>query len=380
MTGSSIQWKWYEDYDGGAWNALVAVLPGAHFLQSWEWGQVKRRYGWKPWFHLWERDGSVVAGTLILQRTLAFKGFVLPLSVIYLPKGPLMDWQDAPLCGRVLSDLALFTRQVGGIFVKIDPDIVLGTGIPGSGDAISKPLGETVQDDLRRRGWRYSQSQIQFRNTVLVDLTPEPEQMLARMKQKTRYNIRLAEKKGVRVRVGLEQDLEMLYRMYAETSLRDGFAIRSESYYRDVWTTFMRAGMAEPLIAEVDGAPAAAVVIFRFAGRAYYFYGMSGEQHREKMPNHLLQWQAMLRARENGCTIYDFWGAPEVFAECDSMWGVFRFKDGFGGTVVRTLGAWDLPARPTYYRLYCETLPRLLDVMRRRGIASIRKNVQENMG
>ena len=136
--------------------------------------------------------------------------------------------------------------------------------------------------------------------------------------------------------------------MYAETSVRDGFVIRDEGYYRTVWEIFMPKPISsqspisnsfrEPLIAEVDGEPVAAIFVFYFAGRAYYVYGMSRNAHREKMPTYLLQWEAMKRAKAKGCSVYDLWGAPDVFDESDSMWGVYRFKEGLGGKVVRTLG------------------------------------------
>ncbi len=163
----------------------------------------------------------------------------------------------------------------------------------------------------------------------------------------------------------------MLYKMYAETSVRDGFVIRDEDYYQTVWQAFMesQSPTCEPLIAEVDGEPVAAIFVFYFAGRAYYIYGMSREAHREKMPNYLLQWEAMRRAKAVGCSLYDLWGAPDEFNENNSMWGVFRFKEGLGGQVVRTLGAWDYTPRPFWYKLYSEVIPRVLDVMRSRGKA-----------
>ena len=124
---------------------------------------------------------------------------------------------------------------------------------------------------------------------------------------------------------------------------------------------------AVPLIAEVDGEPVAAVFVYRFSGRAYYIYGMSREVHREKMPNYLLQWEAMRYAKSMGCRQYDLWGAPDSFTEEDSMWGVYKFKEGLGGEVVRTLGAWDYAPHPLWYKLYSETMPRILNVMRNRG-------------
>ena len=137
----------------------------------------------------------------------------------------------------------------------------------------------------------------------------------------------------------------------------------------------MQVGMAEPLIAEVEGQPVAGVIVFRFAGRAWYLYGMSRELHREKMPNYLLQWEAMQRAKAAGCLSYDLWGAPDEFNEADPLWGVYRFKEGLGGQVVRTIGAWDLPVSPLLYRLYTRTLPRLLDVARRGGRTRTRQSV-----
>ena len=211
--------------------------------------------------------------------------------------------------------------------------------------------------------------------------------MLARMKQKTRYNVRLAEKKDVAVRVGTADDLSMLYKMYAETSARDGFVIRDEGYYQTVWRLFMSnvegqrsstvygQPSAVPLIAEVDNEPVAGIFLFMFAGRAYYVYGMSRDAHREKMPTYLLQWEAMKRAKAAGCAVYDLWGAPETFDESDSMWGVYRFKEGLGGRVVRALGAWDYAPNRLWYKMYSEIIPRVLDVMRTRGKMKTRQNL-----
>jgi len=253
----------------------------------------------------------------------------------------------------------------------------LGTGVPNSEDEVVDNNGQLVMQDLTRRGWGYASDQIQFKNTVVIDLEPTEEELLARMKPKTRYNVRLAEKKGVVLRVGAKGDLPMLYKMYAETSVRDGFVIRDEAYYKTVWELFMNSNepTCEPLIAEVDGEPVAAIFVFYFAGRAYYVYGMSRNAHREKMPTYLLQWEAMQRAKAKGCTAYDLWGAPEVFDESDSMWGVYRFKEGLGGKVVRTLGAYDFAPNPLWYKLYSEVIPRVLDVMRSRGKSKTKQSL-----
>ena len=170
--------------------------------------------------------------------------------------------------------------------------------------------------------------------------------------------------------------LDLLIKMYAETSIRDGFTIRNPDYYLSLWRDFINAGLAEPLLAEVDGEPVAGVIVFRFGDRAWYMYGMSREAHREKMPNYLLQWEAMVRAKQAGCNEYDLWGAPDDFVESDDLWGVYRFKAGLGAEVVRFIGAWDLPLNHLLYRAYTQLIPRVLDLMRRRGAEETRGVIQ----
>ena len=364
-------------YSNSNWNTLITQLPNAHFLQTREWAQVKEKYGWKAMPFVWHEEEKLVAAAMILKRALPIRGFSAKLSVFYIPKGPLMDWKDKSLRERVLGDLQRFAKKQGAIFLKLDPDVPLAVGIPGETDECVHPEGQATRQALSLRGWRYSADQIQFRNTVLVDLSASEEEILVRMKQKTRYNIRLSSRKGVVMRVGTQDDWSMLYKIYAETSVRDGFAIRNEDYYQTVWGIFQssKSPTCEALIAEVDGEAVAAIFVFYFAKRAYYVYGMSTTNHRNKMPTYLLQWEAMKRAKLRGCTVYDLWGAPEVFDESDDMWGVFRFKRGLGGEVVRTLGAWDYAPNPFWYKIYAEFVPRVLDVMRSRG----KKKTRESM-
>lgn len=354
-------------------------------MQTYEWGQVKAKYGWSPYYAVWMEDGKfqvasdaqtitnyqspITASALILKRT-ALRRF----SIFYAPKGPLMDWANESLRKRVLDDLQSFAKKQGAIFLKLDPDVVLGRGIPISVGEVTENSGQAVRSDLRRRGWVESSEQIQFKNTVIVDLSASEEDILMRMKQKTRYNVRLAEKKGVTVRPGDLEDLGMLYKMYAETSVRDGFVIRDENYYMTVWKTFMQNNSSFslqpssfPLIAEVDNEPVAALFLFTFAGRGYYVYGMSRDKHREKMPTYLLQWAAMKHAKAQGCLTYDLWGAPDVFNESDPLWGVYRFKEGLGGEIARTLGAYDFAPSRFWYSMYSDVMPRVLGFMRSRG-------------
>ncbi len=355
------------------WDDLIAALPGPHVLQTRGWAEVKAANGWKPFYCLWPAAGAgrVQAASLVLERMIS----PLRLKVLYVPRGPLLDWGDTKTRGMVLDDLQGLARIRRAIFVKIDPEVPVGLGISGDAEALPCLEGITFQSELSGRGWRFSLEQIQFRNTVWVDLRRTEEERLASLKQKWRYNLRLAQRKEVGVRIGTEDDLPGLYRMYAETSVRDGFVIRPEGYYLNVWRTFMRRDMATPLIAEVEGQAIAGLILFHFAGRAWYLYGMSSQLHREKMPNYQLQWQAMQVAANLGCKEYDLWGAPDEFNENDSMWGVFRFKEGMGGRVIRLIGAWDYPVLPWLYWAYTRFLPRVLDILRRRGQAQTKREV-----
>ena len=345
---------------------LPRLLAQPHFLQTVEWAQIKSEVGWTSELLTWEdENGKTVAAAQVLFRSVKLlKKFGPSLTIGYIPRGPLLDWSDTNTRNRVLRDLETLARKKKLIFLKIDPELEIGRGIPGSGAESANRVGEDFLKQLQSRGWKFSPDQIQFKNTVLLDLAGTEEDWLARMKQKTRYNLRLAQKSGVVVRKAAEQDLPTLYRMFAETAHRDGFIIRPEAYYLGVWKTFIQSGMAEGLIAEVDGTAVAGLVFTYFGGRAWYVYGMSTQLHREKMPNYLLQWEAMRSARQKGCDTYDLWGAPEVFDNSDPMFGVYRFKEGLGGEVVRTVGAWDFPVRPFIYFLYLKVIPRILAVTR----------------
>lgn len=339
------------------WNATLLKLPNPHVLQTWEWGAVKAQTGWQAIRYLWlDSDGQPAAAASFLVRRIPR----LPLGIVYVPKGPLLDWSQPALAAQVVADLEAAARRARAIFVKIDPDVDPRT-----------PSGASVTALLQQRGWRPSREQIQFRNTALLDLRPDEETLLAAMKPKWRYNIRLARRRGVQVRRGDLDDLPAFYQLYAETGQRDGFLVRPFSYYERTWRTFLRPASADApraflLLAEVEGELVAGLMLFCFGATAWFMYGASANRHRNRMPNHLLQWEAICLARRQGCTTYDLWGAPDVLDEFDPLWGVWRFKQGFGAVFTPHIGAWDYPVMPAFYHVYTVVMPQLLDLMRRR--------------
>lgn len=363
--------------DQKQWNEIITGLPVPHLLQSWEWGQVKSQFGWQPFYKVWEEAGQVTAAALVLERTVNLAGMAARLRMHYTPKGPLLaDWTDNHLRRRVLDDLLKFGRERSAFLLKVDADIPVGMGVPGAEDAEEGLPGVGWIEMFRQQGWQFSNEQVQFRNTMLLDVRPSEDDLLMAMKSKTRYNVRLAGRKGVTVRRGTEADFEMLNNMYAETAVRDGFAIRGPEYYRAVWQTFYQSGKLTPLIAEVEGDAVAGLMLFDYGGTAYYLHGMSRDQHRNLMPTYLLQWEAIRTAKEKGCDTYDMWGAPDIFDEDQSMWGVYRFKQGFNARELRTIGAWDKPLRPLVFGLYSQVWPRLMDLMRSRGQRKTRQTLE----
>jgi lipid II:glycine glycyltransferase (peptidoglycan interpeptide bridge formation enzyme) len=352
--------------DRATWNDTLRALPYAHVLQSWEWGEFKRvTTGWIPHRVAFRRGSEIVAMASIGVRRVG------PLAVLYAPKGPALAYDDTGLLMDVLDYLEKFARQtrLGAIWLKIDPDVIAATGVPsGTGDDAdtANPTGRAVMAALRERGWRFSADQVQFRNTMALDLTRPEDELLAAMSQSTRRKIRIALREGVTVRQGSADDLPLLYDLYRVTGARDGFLIRPPEYYQHEWRYLMEAGLAQPLIAEFEGAALGHVILFHFGRTCWYFYGASSDEQRDKMPNTLLQWEALRWAKARGYSVYDFWGAPDVFDESDRMWGVYNFKRGFHGTVRRHIGAWDYaPSRPLYYA-YTELMPRVMGWLRRR--------------
>ncbi len=282
-------------------------------------------------------------GLLALSRRVARL-----FTIAYVPFGPVFD----PLTGRgeYLRRIASALRPHlprGTVFLRFDLPWEKSGEAPGEGG-----------------GARKSRDDIQPPSTVIVDLSPPLEGILSGMKSKTRYNVRLAQRKGVEVYQGGMDDLPLLYEMYRATSSRDQFVIRPFSYYEDAWGSFLRAGLAQLLLARYEGEVLAGLVLFHFGDKAWYMYGASTDRHRQLMPNHLLQWEAMRWAKARGCASYDMWGAPEVLDEGDPMWGVFRFKEGFGGEFTSYLGSFDFPVSRPLYWLYTVAMPRLLDLMR----------------
>lgn len=328
------------------WDGEVRSLAAAHFLQSSAWAAFKGAYGWRARrYRIGDGDGPAAYACVLSRPLVAGR-----LSLGYVPRGPLLRREDARCLETALAGLETIARRERFLFLKADPAV-------WDGDAAG-----WAQEAFRRRGWRRG-DEVQFRNTVTVPLDGDDEAVLGRMKPKTRYNVRLAERRGVQIDAG-EDAVAELYSLYRDTAVRDGFIVRPRPYYEALWAGLARAGIGSVMLARHEGRLLAGLVAVAYGRRAWYLHGASSDEMRNLMPTYLLQWQAMRWARRRGCTEYDMWGAPETEDESDPMHGVLRFKLGFGGAFRQGVGAWDFSPMPALHRAYCEVVPRLLALRR----------------
>ncbi|MBV9278819.1 MAG: peptidoglycan bridge formation glycyltransferase FemA/FemB family protein [Chloroflexi bacterium] len=312
--------------DRESWNSFIAASPSGHILQSWEWGEIKERTGWEPVRLALTEGGTIRAAAQVLLRRLPY-GLG---RLAYVPKGPVLDYGDPALLRAMMEALAALARRWRIISLKIEPE-VLGPG--------------PVEGRLRELGL-VPAAPVQMRSTIWVDLAAPEEEILGRQKQKTRYNTRLAARKGVTVRPGTVDDLDAWYGMYRATAQRDGFSIHGRDYYRLVLQTLQPRGMANLLLAHHEGELLAGIIVFRFGAGAQYMYGASSDEKRNVMAPYLAQWEGMRWAKAQGATVYDLWGIPDRLEENEDLWGVYRHKRGYGGEIVRYIGAYDLVRSP----------------------------------
>lgn len=319
------------------WQEFIEGCATPHILQSQPWGELKSSFGWTP---NWIIAGGLGAQVLIQNLPLGFK-------IAYIPRGPVSasgpvlnhpDWPD------FLQELDDFCNDQRVVFLKLEPDLW---------------EEDLNQDYLPFPDFELSTHSIQPSRTLVVSLEETEEQILARMKSKTRYNIRLAGRKGVTVRE--ITSLDPFYDLLLGTSDRAAFGIHTREYYQKTFQLFHPSGACAIFLAEYEGIPLASIMVFRFRERSWYFYGASSNQHRELMPTYLVQWEAMRWAKGQGCKTYDLWGVPdedfdtleeEFTTRSDGLWGVYRFKRGFGGRLLRASGPWDRVYNLPLYALY----------------------------
>jgi peptidoglycan pentaglycine glycine transferase (the first glycine) len=333
------------------WDGWLLTSPGGgHVLQSYKWGEFKRRLSWRPIRLVLERDGEVVG----LGQFLAYNTAPVPGVLMYCTKGPWLPWDDEEAVRAFFEGVRAVAGREGAHTVKIEPEVL--------------EQQKDVKALLGEIGFHKSRYDLNQKTTLVVDLNLPEEDLLAKMKRKTRYNIRLAARKGVEVvEPDFDEAWETFYEWMKATSERkEDYVLRRPcDYLRSVMRAMHDAGQGHLFFAKHEGAPLAGMYVFTFGDKYWYMYGASSDEKRNFKPNYLLQWEVMRWARNRGLTHYDMVGVPkaEELNEGSSLWSVYKFKEGFGGEIVNSLGCFDLPVRraraaawyrfePVYYRLY----------------------------
>lgn len=339
------------DPDRERFNAFVASSPLADVLQSWEWGEVKRRSGWTPVRLLLEDAGRPVAACSMLVR----RPVRAAPPIAYAPRGPVLDYSDA---GALDALLGAVRANAGRAFALVcDPPIEAGSSAAGALDRAGL-----------RAVSRGGIGGVQPKAVMVLDLDRELDRIHEGFKQKWRYNVRLAERKGVTVRDGTRADLAAFYELLVETARRDGFLVRGRAYFETLFDTLAPAGMLKLFLADYGPGPLAGILLLCMGPRATYVYGASANRDRNVMPNHLLQWHAIRWAKEAGYGVYDFRGVSPLRdgrPVDESLAGLNRFKEGFGARYVEYAGRLDLPLRRGWYALWRAGAPAATALLKR---------------
>jgi lipid II:glycine glycyltransferase (peptidoglycan interpeptide bridge formation enzyme) len=343
-------------------NDFVASFSTGDLMQSYEWGEIKRKSGgWKPVRLIGEDDnGQVIASALMLFRSIPKTG----RTIAYVPRGPVIDTTDLSLLEEftaAMRDAALKRRA---ILVKIDPPVPVED--EESAKNIEKSGFMPIPDSTGFGG-------TQPKCVMQLDIVDDIEQVFENFKPKWRYNIRLAQKKGVAVNTNCtKDDLRRFHDLYKITASRDGFVGRGFSYFETLWDVLEPEGYAKLFLTCYGETTLSGALAFVIGDRAWYVYGASSNEHRNLMPNHLMQWEMIQWAKSLGCKWYDFRGvSPRRGAseEDDHLQGLNRFKEGFSARYVEYIGEYDLILSPVWYWLWVKVKPMALDILKRRARA-----------
>ncbi len=302
---------------------------GHSLLQNAEWGELKSGFGWSPSY---VRCGD--AGAMVLFRSLP-----AGLKIAYIPRGPVGRNFDG-----LWPEIHAHCRKRRAIFLRVEPDF-------WEDSPEAEDLGKSM------KGFIPAFATVQPPRTIVIPLDGCEDEWLARMNQKTRYNIRLSLKKDLTVEEST--DTAVFHRLMTQTGSRDAFGVHTEAYYRKCLGIFGEGKKGRIILVSYNGTPLSALMLFIEGNRGYYLYGASSNEERNRMPNYLAQWTAMKICKEAGCTEYDLWGIPDEDEETleaqfmdrhDGLWQVYRFKRGFGGEVRRAMGSFEYVYSPLLYR------------------------------
>lgn len=299
----------------------------SHPVQSWEWGEFR------------QKSGLEVIRLAVFEKNKIKLGFtlsvhplpILPFSIIYIPKCHLPNKE-------VVGALKKIGQEHKAIFIKIEPNVT---------------KTKLAEKELSKLGFRKSKDFF-APHTFQIDLRKSEEELLAAMKSKTRYNIKIADKHKIEIIENNSSEAFAHYlKLTEETTKRQHFYTHTPRYHQLMWEALNPPGIARLLLAKYKNRILTTWVLFVYNNVLYYPYGASTRDHQEKMPAYRLMWEAIKLGRKMGLTTFDLWGCLGENPNPQDPWfGFHRFKEGFGGQLVEFCGSWDLVLNPRLYLLY----------------------------
>lgn len=322
------------------WNELIVANPdGGHFLQSSQWGEFKSEWGWQTQHFILENNSEKKTAIQILKKK-------TPLGWIwYCPKGPGLSGFSSDQWHYLLKSLAEIARKNNVLLIKIEPETI-----------------ETEEEIKKYESFDLIKSllDLQFKATTFVNLRKSEEEILSSFKQKTRYNIRLAQKYGVTVREDNSQEgIKIMYELYAQTGTRAIFFMRPKEYILGYWKKCIETNSGKIFIASFNGKPLAALFAYHLGKKIWYKDGGSSKLHKETMAPYALQWEVIKWAKKNGFDSYDMVAVPPKSErnEKSPWWGLYRFKSGFNPDITEFVGCLDLPIKKHSYSIWRKLEP-----------------------
>ena len=347
------------DYNEKKLEEFLQSHPKSHFMQSFEWTKVKAN--WKHEFVVaYDDKDNIVGAMMVLIRKVPG----LPYTLMYAPRGPVCDIYNLELMQGLINKVRELAKKYKAYTLKLDTDAL----------ATDEKFADIVKKcgfklPKQNKNFEGIQPRFVFRINNLRGKTED--EILASFEQKTRYNIRLASKKGVTVKIGTRDDLKAFHRIMLETGVRDNFVIRSLEYFEKMYDELGPNHLRLYMAYLEDGTPIAGTIAILYGDKCWYLYGASSNAHRNVMPNYLLQWSMIKWAIENNCNVYDFRGVSGNLDENSPLYGLYRFKKGFNGDFTEFIGELDLVFKP-FIRLVLEKGGAIYKKLRR--IIFVKKN------
>lgn len=348
---TSGYWIWVnEEPEDPDWDAFLAKTPGGHYTQSSLWAKMKALSGWKATRLVVAREDSIIAGAQLLTRPLPLFG-----KIGYIPKGPLVASDDIHLSKLVINALHRLAKAHGVEYLAVQPPSKgqITHLLPGLGFHANPKMGTVT-------------------STILIDLTRDPNILLAQMRESTRTNIRRAQSRGITIREGTESDLGAFYHLVAVASQRKGYSTYSKKFLAEFWQILGSHGHTKLFFAEYAGEAVSTLLAIHFGDTLFTHVSAWDGRHRELKPNELLEWETMMWAKAHGYRYYDFEGIdPQVakvilqgqpladshFPVADRM--VTRYKLGFGGRVTLLPEVYEYIYSPLLRSVYFQLLPKI---------------------